>query len=300
MRVVDTVRELHALADAERAAGRRIALVPTMGALHAGHVSLCELAGRRADRVWVSVFVNPTQFDDPADLARYPRDLAGDLERCRGAGVDLVFAPPTGELYPPGAQTWVEVGELSRGLCGASRPGHFRGVATVVAKLLLAAKPHVAVFGAKDFQQLAVVRRLVRDLCLDVEIVGAPIVREADGLALSSRNARLDPASRREAACLSRALDAAERAAAAGERSAARLLALAAREIRASARAELDYAELCDPETLEPARDPLAGPVLLALAVRFRTPDAAVRLIDNRVLEPAPHAGRAEAPEALP
>ena len=300
MRVVETVRELHALADGERAAGRRVALVPTMGALHAGHVALCELARRRADRVWVSVFVNPTQFDDPADLARYPRDLPGDLERCRRAGVDLVFAPPAAELYPPGAQTWVEVGELSRGLCGASRPGHFRGVATVVAKLLLAAKPHVAVFGEKDFQQLAVVRRLARDLCLDVEILGAPIVREADGLALSSRNARLDPRARREARCLARALDAAERAVAAGERSADRLLALVARELRAAPGAELDYAELRDPATLAPAADPLAGPALLALAVRFRTPDAAVRLIDNRVLTPAPPERRAPATEANP
>jgi len=292
MRLVLHLRELHALADAERAAGRRIALVPTMGALHAGHASLCELARRHADRVWVSIFVNPAQFDDPGDLERYPRDLAGDLERCRRAGVDLVFAPDVAELYPPGAQTWVEVGELSRGLCGASRPGHFRGVATVVAKLLLAAKPHVAVFGAKDFQQLAVVRRLARDLCLDVEIVGAPIVREADGLALSSRNARLDPRSRREALCLSRALDAAERAVAAGERSTARLLALARSELAGARGAELDYAELRDPETLAPAGEALVGPALLALAVRFRTPDAAVRLIDNRVLVP-------EAPERV-
>jgi pantoate--beta-alanine ligase len=301
MRLVETVRELQALADAERASGRRIALVPTMGALHAGHAALCNLARRHADRVWVSIFVNPTQFDEPEDLVRYPRNLPSDLERCRAAGVDAVFAPPPHELYPAGAQTWVEVSELSRGLCGASRPGHFRGVATVVAKLLLAAKPHVAVFGEKDFQQLAVVRRLVRDLCLDVEIVGAPIVREADGLALSSRNARLDPQARREALCLSRALDAAERAVAAGERSAARVLALVARELSAAARAELDYAELRDPETLAPAREPLAGPVLLALAVRFRTPDAAVRLIDNRVLRPPPlRERRDEATEAIP
>ena len=300
MRLVETVRELQALADAERAMGRRIALVPTMGALHAGHVALCELARRCADRVWVSIFVNPTQFDQPEDLARYPRNLPADLECCRRAGVDAVFAPPAHELYPAGAQTWVEVAELSRGLCGASRPGHFRGVATVVAKLLLAAKPHVAVFGEKDFQQLAVVRRLARDLCLDVEIVGAPIVREADGLALSSRNARLDPQARCEALCLSRALDAAEREVAAGERSAARVLALVARELAAAARAELDYAELRDPETLAPAREPLTGPVLLALAVRFRTPDAAVRLIDNRVLTPPLRERRDEATEAIP
>jgi len=288
MRVIETVKELHALADAERAAAHRIALVPTMGALHAGHASLIEVARRHAGLVWLSIFVNPTQFDEAADLARYPRTLAADLERCREAGVDAVFAPPPEEMYPPGFQTWVEVAELTRGLCGASRPGHFRGVATVVAKLLLAAKPHAAVFGEKDWQQLAVVRRLARDLCLDVEIVGAPIAREADGLALSSRNANLDPEARRQAPCLARALDAAERAVAAGETSGARLLRLVAREIGRAPRAEIDYAELCDPETLEPSPDPLAGPALLALAVRFRAPDGAagVRLIDNRVLRP--------------
>jgi pantoate--beta-alanine ligase len=286
MRVIETVGELHALADAERAAGRRIALVPTMGALHAGHASLCEIARRHADRVWVSIFVNPTQFDEAADLARYPRPFAADLARCREWGVDAVFAPEARELYPPGCQTWVEVGELTRGLCGASRPGHFRGVATVVTKLLVAAKPHLAVFGEKDFQQLAVVRRLVRDLCLDVRIVGAPIVREPDGLALSSRNANLDPEARRQAPCLARALDAAERAAAAGETSRARLLRLVADEIAKAPRAEVDYAELRDPETLAPAPERLEGPALLALAVRFRAPDggAGVRLIDNRIL----------------
>jgi pantoate--beta-alanine ligase len=288
MRVVEKVRELQALADAERAAGRRIALVPTMGALHAGHVSLFGLARQRADLVWVSIFVNPTQFDEAQDLARYPRTLAADLERCREAGADLVFAPAAEELYPEGAQTWVEVVELARGLCGASRPGHFRGVATVVTKLLLAAKPHVAVFGEKDYQQLALVRRLVRDLCLDVEIAGAPIVREADGLALSSRNANLDPEARREAPCLSRALDAAERALAAGETRSAELLRVAAGELARARRAEVDYAELRDPETLEPAPARLAGPALLALAVRFQAPGggAGVRLIDNRVLRP--------------
>jgi len=294
MRLIETVRELQSLADAERAAGRRIALVPTMGALHAGHVSLVGIARSRADRVWLSLFVNPTQFDDASDLARYPRSFASDLARCREAGVDAVFAPAQGELYPPGSQTWVEVAELTRGLCGVSRPGHFRGVATVVSKLLLAAKPHVAVFGEKDFQQLAVIRRLARDLCFDVEIVGAPIVREADGLALSSRNANLDPEARRQAPCLARALEAAERAVAAGERRRAHLLHLVASEIGKASRAELDYAELRDPETLEASPDPLAGPVLLALAVRFRGPEAGsgVRLIDNRVLVP-PHATQA-------
>jgi len=290
MLTIGTVRELQSLADAERAAGRRIALVPTMGALHAGHLSLVDFARSRADRVWLSIFVNPTQFDEASDLARYPRTSESDLALCREAQVDVVFAPSHAEMYPDGSQTWVEVAELTRGLCGASRPGHFRGVATVVSKLLLAAKPHLAVFGEKDFQQLAVIRRLARDLCFDVEIAGVPIVREADGLALSSRNANLDPEARRQAPCLARALEAAEHAVAAGERRRKQLLELVANEIGKATRAEIDYAELRDPDTLETAADLLAGPTLLALAVRFRARDGGsdVRLIDNRVLTPGP------------
>ncbi len=295
MQVVATVRELRRLAAAERAAGRRIALVPTMGALHAGHLALIRLARERAERVLVSIFVNPTQFDDPADLARYPRAPARDLELCREAGVDLVFAPEPEELYPPGERTRVEVEGLTQPLCGAARPGHFRGVTTVVSKLLLAARPDVAVFGEKDFQQLAVIRRMVRDLLLEVEIVGAPIAREADGLALSSRNQNLDPEARRQAVALSRALDAAERALAAGERDAARLLQLVRAELARAPRAEIDYAELRDPASLEAAPATLCGPVLLALAVFLRVGDGAdagrVRLIDNRVLRP--RSGRA-------
>jgi pantoate--beta-alanine ligase len=291
LHVVTAVRELQALADAERTAGRRIALVPTMGALHEGHLSLIDLARRLADRVWVSIFVNPTQFDEASDLSRYPRTLEQDLARCQDAGVDAVFAPRAEEMYPPGCQTWVEVGELTQGLCGESRPGHFRGVTTVVAKLLLAAKPHVAVFGEKDFQQLAAIRRMVRDLRFDVEIAGAPTVREPDGLALSSRNANLDPDARRQAVVLSRALDAADREVAAGERAAARILAAVRGEIGKAPRAAIDYVELCDPETLDLVAGELVGPTLLALAVRIGPvaggAGASVRLIDNRVLRPA-------------
>jgi pantoate--beta-alanine ligase len=290
VRIVTTVAELQRLSDAERAAGRRVALVPTMGALHAGHLSLVTEARRRADRVWLSIFVNPTQFDDPRDHAVYPRTFEADLELCREAGVDVLFAPPVAEMAPAGAQTWVEVAELSKPLCGRSRPGHFRGVATIVAKLLLAAKPHLAIFGEKDFQQLAVIRRLASELCFDVEIVGAPTVREADGLALSSRNTRLDPEARRQAGVLSQALDEAERAAAAGERSGARLLALVATAIKKAPRAAIDYIELRDPDSLEPAAAVLEAPTLLALAVRFAPASdregATVRLIDNRVLRP--------------
>jgi pantoate--beta-alanine ligase len=290
MRVLTTVAELQALADAERAAGRRLALVPTMGALHAGHLSLVAEGRRRADRVWLSIFVNPTQFEDARDLAAYPRTLESDLALCREAGVDLVFAPSAAEMRSQGAQTWVEVGELSKPLCGRSRPGHFRGVATVVTQLLLAAKPHVAVFGQKDFQQLAVIRRLVKDLRFDVEIVGAPTLREPDGLAMSSRNLRLDPEARLQARVLSQALGEAERAVASGERSAARVLELVLRALGKAPRATIDYAELRDPESLEPGPAELTAPVLLALAVRFAPASGgqAVRLIDNRVLLPQP------------
>jgi pantoate--beta-alanine ligase len=293
MQIVRDVRALQALSDGLRAGGRRLALVPTMGALHAGHFALVEAARARADFVCVSIFVNPAQFDASTDLAAYPRPFEADLAACRARGVDAVFAPDAVELYPEGHQSWVEVAELARPMEGASRPGHFRGVATVVTKLLAAARPHVAVFGEKDFQQLALVRRLARDLCLGVEIVGVPTVREADGLALSSRNGHLDARTRPQALCLARALDAAERAVAAGERGVEALLGAVRREIAKAPDAELDYAELRDPRSLAPAPSRLAGPTLLALAVAFPRAGAAggrVRLIDNRVLrlqEPA-------------
>ena len=288
MDVIRSKRELQLRADSERAKGRRIALVPTMGALHAGHLSLVELAATRADEVWVSVFVNPTQFNQNSDFDGYPRDLEGDLRICRAHGVALVYAPETGDLYPEGDQTRVEVAQLSEPLCGAHRPGHFRGVATVVTKLLLAAKPHVAVFGEKDFQQLAVIRRLVRDLGIDVEILGGAIVREPDGLAMSSRNVRLGPMARSQAVALALALDVAERAIAKGERGRDALVSLVRGRLAGATQAAIDYAELRDPDTLEPAPATLNGPTLLALAVHFeRDADGAgapVRLIDNRVL----------------
>jgi len=292
MRVLRTLRDLHAWSDAERLAGRRIALVPTMGALHAGHAALAAEARRRVDSVCVSIFVNPSQFDVRADLEAYPRTWEADLARCRAEGVAAVFAPEAEELYPAGHATWVEVQGLSEPLCGRSRPGHFRGVATVVAKLLAAARPHVALFGEKDFQQLAVIRRLARDLAFDVEVVGVPTLREPDGLALSSRNVHLGPGTRPQATALVRALDAAEAALAAGERRAAALLERVRHEIAKAPDAALDYAELRDPETLQPAGLLLSGATLLALAVRFpregAEPGAAVRLIDNRVLQPQP------------
>jgi pantoate--beta-alanine ligase len=295
MQVVESRRELQLLADQERARGQRIALVPTMGALHAGHLSLVDEGRKRADQVWVSIFVNPTQFNEAQDFEGYPRELERDLEACRAAGVDVVYAPGVEDVYPEGAQTWVDVEDLTMPLCGASRPGHFRGVTTVVSKLFLAAKPHVAVFGQKDFQQLAVIRRMTRDLGFDVEIVGGAIVREPDGVALSSRNVRLGPEARRQAVVLVRGLDAAEAAVAAGERDHRTLLGIVRAEIAKAPQAQLDYADLRDPQSLDNAPETLAGPTLLALAVHF-TPDrdgrgADVRLIDNRVLQALQAAG---------
>jgi len=288
MRVIEKRRQLQQCVDAERAAGRRVALVPTMGALHAGHLSLVAAAHERADVVCVSIFVNPTQFNVPQDFEGYPREREADLARCAAVGVDLVYAPAPDDLYPEGAQTWVDVEHLTKPLCGASRPGHFRGVTTVVSKLLLAAKPHVVVFGQKDFQQVAVVRRMVRDLGFDVEVVAAPTLREPDGLALSSRNVRLGPAARGQALVLVRALDLAAARTAAGDRDRDAVLAGVRECIAGAPLAALDYAELRDPESLALAPARLEGPTLLALAVDFAPdPDgagASVRLIDNRVL----------------
>jgi len=288
MDVIQTVSAMQARADEMRALGKRIALVPTMGALHEGHLALVDAAQKVADLVWVSIFVNPTQFGAGEDLDAYPRPLDADLAACRVRGVDVVFTPRAEDLYPDGSQTWIEVTELSKPLCGASRPTHFRGVTTIVPKLFLAAKPHVAVFGEKDYQQLAIIRRLVRDLCFDVEILGVPIVREADGLAKSSRNVFLDEVQRPQALVLSRALDAAEAALAAGRCSVEALNALVANELAKAPDAEVDYAEFRDPETLEMLKGELRLPVLLALAVFFpaagKVQPARVRLIDNRVL----------------
>jgi pantoate--beta-alanine ligase len=263
-----------------RASGRRVALVPTMGALHEGHLSLVQAGYRLADRVIVSIFVNPTQFGPTEDFARYPRDLARDLESLRKVGADVVFAPSVEEMYPNGDATWVTVERLTNGLCGRSRPGHFRGVTTVVARLLHAARPHVAIFGEKDFQQLAVIRRMVRDLCFGVEIVGGPIVREPDGLAMSSRNAFLSARARQQATALNSALHEARALVRAGLRDAVTICATARQRIEKEPLAEIDYVELVDTHSLEPVRE-IGERALLALAVRFE----GTRLIDNTVLE---------------
>ena len=259
--------------------GLRIAVVPTMGYLHEGHLSLLRAARAAADVVILTIFVNPTQFGPSEDLSRYPRDEAGDLAKARPCGLDLAFCPDAAAMYPPGAQTFVEVRELARPLCGEKRPGHFTGVATVVTKLFNLTRPHVAFFGEKDFQQLAVIRRMTRDLDLGIEIVGMPIVREPDGLAMSSRNVYLSAEERADALSLSRGLAAAEAAFRAGERSAAALLAAARAPIEAASRARIDYVELRDADELTPV-DTVTRPAVLAIAVFV----GATRLIDNRVL----------------
>ena len=282
MQRIERVRELQAWSDGVRAAGGRVALVPTMGALHQGHLSLVRHACRCADRVVVSIFVNPTQFGAGEDFSFYPRDLERDCELLRELGTDVVFAPPVEEIYPEGWSTWVEVEGLADGLCGRNRPGHFRGVTTVVARLFHAAKPHVAVFGEKDYQQLAVIRRMARDLLLDVEIQGAPTVREPDGLAMSSRNRNLTEEERLQARALHAALCEAALSVRAGERRSAVLIESARRQIAEQPAACVDYVEIVDPDTLDPVAS-IVRRAVMAVAVRF--PKA--RLIDNALLETA-------------
>ena len=259
--------------------GRKIAVVPTMGALHEGHLQLLRVARAKADVVILTIFVNPTQFGPNEDLSRYPRDEVGDLAKARTCGIDLAYCPDVASMYPAGAQTFIEVRALQQPLCGASRPGHFAGVATVVAKLFHATLPHVAVFGEKDYQQLAILRRMVRDLDFDIEIASVPIIRETDGLALSSRNMYLSADQRAAALSLSQGLAAAEALARAGEKTAAKLLAAARAPIEAQALARIDYVELRDATELTTV-ETMTKPAVLAMAVFVGT----TRLIDNRVL----------------
>jgi pantoate--beta-alanine ligase len=277
MLTVTAPAELRAAVAAWKREGRRVGFVPTMGALHEGHLSLVRLARGAADRVVASIFVNPKQFDRPEDLAHYPRTPERDAELLAGAGCHLLFLPPVAAIYPPGHVTRVEVaGPPAEGLEAEHRPGHFRGVATVVTLLFHLVQPEVAVFGEKDGQQLALVRRLARDLALPVEILGGPTVREPDGLAMSSRNVHLSPAERRAATVLFRALAAAREAIASGERRAEAVRRRMREVLAAEPLAHVEYAEAVHAETFDPL-DVLRGPVVLPLAVRL----GATRLIDN-------------------
>ncbi len=244
------VPDVMVLSDRLRREGRRLALVPTMGFLHEGHLSLMREGRKRADVVAASIFVNPTQFGPKEDFARYPRDLEGDLKKCGQAGVDWVFAPEPQDVYPEGFQTFVEVTELSKGLCGERRPGHFRGVATVVTKLFAMFRPHVALFGEKDYQQLCVIRQLVADLNLGVEIVGMPTVREPDGLAMSSRNAYLSTEDRSRALAIWRGMNRAKDMLGRGVTTVRELVEAVRGELVASNVRE-DYIEIVDAATLK-------------------------------------------------
>jgi len=262
-----------------RGAGKRLGFVPTMGALHEGHLSLVRAARSSSDLVVASIFVNPTQFGANEDLAKYPRSFERDRELLQGERVELLFAPSVEEMYPAGAVTWVTVEGLSDKLDGRSRPGHFRGVTTVVAKLFHVVQPDAAFFGQKDAAQVAIIRRMVRDLNLPVEIVVCPIVRAADGLAMSSRNAYLDPDERKRALVLQRSLLRAEHLAETGERNAARLVAAGREEIDKESSVRLDYFEIVNPDTLDPLEDISGGGLVAVAAVVGGT-----RLIDNILL----------------
>lgn len=278
MLIVASIPEMRRRAEELRRAGKRIGLVPTMGALHEGHASLIRIARERSDAVVTTIFVNPTQFAPGEDFERYPRPFDDDREKAEAAGTDLLFVPERDEMYPPGDVTTVAVERLTETLEGEFRPSHFGGVTTVVAKLFLIVAPDLAVFGRKDAQQLLVIRRMARDLHFGIEIVEAPIVREPDGLAMSSRNAYLAPEERRQAVVLSRALRAAEVMAAGGERRAAPILDAMRELIEGAPLVRLEYVALVDEEELRPVELLAPGvPVLAAVAARTGT----TRLIDN-------------------
>lgn len=282
LQIIRTVAEMRMLVQGWRQQGLRVALVPTMGALHAGHLALVTLGREKADRVIATIFVNPKQFGAGEDLARYPRQEAEDAAALEGVGCDLLFAPPVEEVYPQGFATSVHVDGVTQGLCGAARPGHFDGVATVVTKLLNMAAADIAIFGEKDYQQLLTIKRLARDLDIATEIIGAPIVRDADGLALSSRNAYLSAEERAQATALPHALRQAITALEAGA-DVAQTLAKAEAQILAQGFSAIDYLELRDAENLQLC-SALEKPARLLVAARLGT----TRLIDNMAVQPSP------------
>jgi pantoate--beta-alanine ligase len=279
MKIITTINEMQQTSLAARRKGQRIAFVPTMGYLHDGHASLMREGRQRGDHLVASIFVNPAQFGIGEDFESYPRDLENDSAIAAAAGVDILFAPTAREMYPAGYQTWIDVERITLPLCGASRPGHFRGVTTVVTKLFNAVLPHLALFGKKDFQQLAVIRRMASDLNMAIDIVGMPIVREADGLAMSSRNAYLSAAERQSALCLNRAINRAREQYRQATTNVAALRAGVLSLIGAEPRAVIDYAEFRDGGTLEEVTT-AGDDTLLALAVKI----GKTRLIDNCIL----------------
>jgi len=280
MKTLSSVKEMQEFAEDSRLSGKTIALVPTMGFLHQGHLELMEEGKKRADILIISIFVNPTQFGVGEDLEKYPRDMERDKKLAEGVEVDIIFAPSASEMYPKGYQTYVNVKDVTRNLCGISRPTHFRGVTTVVAKLFNIVKPHIAIFGEKDFQQLVTIRQMVKDLNFDIEIVGIPTVREKDGLAMSSRNTYLTPEERKAALSLNQAISIARDIFRSGERRSESILREVKKRIESEDLTDIDYVKMCDSQTLEDIEEIDRGAVL-AIAVKV----GRTRLIDNCTFE---------------
>ncbi|HOV26775.1 MAG TPA: pantoate--beta-alanine ligase [Pseudobacteroides sp.] len=280
MRVIEKIKDLKAIIRSQKSSGKTIGLVPTMGYLHDGHLSLVKASRDENDFTIMSIFVNPTQFGPNEDFDSYPRDMERDTKLAEAAGVDVIFAPSKDEMYPDGYKTYVEVEDITNVLCGKSRPGHFRGVTTVVAKLFNIVEPDKAYFGQKDAQQVIVLRKMVKDLNMNLEIVTCPIVRESDGLAMSSRNTYLSPEERSGALVLSQSLFEAEKIIKDGERDAAKIIGYIKNRISQVEIAEIDYVEITDIDDLKSVEH-IAGKVLIALAVRF----GRTRLIDNVIVE---------------
>ncbi|MFO8085604.1 MAG: pantoate--beta-alanine ligase [Desulfobacterales bacterium] len=279
MKIIENIKEMQIVAERARLDGKKIAFIPTMGYLHEGHLSLLKIASKYGDLLVVSIFVNPSQFAPNEDFDAYPRNFQRDFELIEIEGVDIIFTPKAGDIYPNGYQTYVSLEKLPAHLCGVSRPIFFRGVATVVTKLFNIVKPHTAVFGKKDYQQLLVIRRMVSDLNMDIEIVGGETVRERDGLAMSSRNTYLTKPQRKSALCLNRALLAAQKAVESGTKDASQIIKEAEEFISSHPETQIDYISICDPETLEDIHI-IDGPALMALAVKV----GSTRLIDNMTL----------------
>jgi pantoate--beta-alanine ligase len=279
MQVIEKTDLMQQKAEALRLAGKVLGFVPTMGFFHEGHLELMRVARKHCDVVIISIFVNPMQFGPKEDLSAYPRDLEGDLAKARGVGVDIAFVPTADQIYPDRFETRVSVEKVTKHLCGLSRPTHFDGVCTVVAKLFNITKPHLAVFGQKDYQQLTVISRMVKDLNMDLQILGVPTYRESDGLAMSSRNSYLDSEERKSALCLKRSLDLAGEMAGKGETRSVAIKKAIETLVQGHPYTQIDYVSLCDPVTLDEV-DTLRGETLLALAVRV----GKTRLIDNCVL----------------
>ena len=279
--IIHTIAKMQSYADQSRGKGNTIVFVPTMGYLHAGHLSLMQEGLKHGDDLVVSIFVNPTQFGPGEDLDTYPRDLERDIELVRKEGANALFTPDAKEIYGSHYQTYVALDKLPDHLCGLSRPIHFKGVATVVTKLFNIVKPHIAVFGQKDYQQLLVIGRMVEDLNFDIKIIGAPIIREPDGLAMSSRNSYLTPRRRICALSLYESLQNARRLVKSGEKDVAKIIAAASDLIKSHPETTIDYIVVCNPETLDDVKT-IEGPVLMALAVKVGT----TRLIDNMILKP--------------